>query len=58
MYSKPGKGFYVSKSKTEMLKEKRLQTLEAQMIELIKQCKNAELSKEDMMAMLDVLYDE
>ena len=57
-YSKPGKGFYVSKSKTEMLKEKRIQTLEAQMIELIKQCKNAELSKEDMMAMLDVLYDE
>ena len=58
VYSKPGKGFYVSKSKTEMLKEKRIQTLETQMIELIRQCKNAELSKEDMMSMLDVLYDE
>lgn len=58
VYSKPGKGFYVSKSKTEMLKEKRIQTLEVQMLELIRQCKSAELSKEDMMGMLDVLYDE
>ena len=58
VYSKPGKGFYVSKSKTEMLKEKRIQTLEVQMLELIRQCKSAELSKEDMIDMLDVLYDE
>ena len=47
VYSKPGKGFYVSKSKTEMLKEKRIQTLETQMIELIRQCKNAELSNDE-----------
>ena len=58
VYSKPGKGFYVSKSKTEMLKEKRIQTLEVQMLELIRQCKSAELSKEDVMGMLDVLFDE
>lgn len=57
VYSLPGKGFYVSKSKTEMLKEKRLQGLELQMLELIKQCKNADLSKEDMIAMIQVLYD-
>ena len=48
----------MSKSKTEMLKEKRIQTLEVQMLELIRQCKSAELSKEDMMGMLDVLFDE
>ena len=45
-------------SKTELLKEKRIQGLETQMTELIKQCKNAKLSKQDMIDMLEVLYDE
>ena len=53
-----GKGFYVAHSRTELLKEKRIQGLEKQMIELIKQCKNAKLSKQDMIDMLEVLYDE
>ena len=58
IYAKAGKGFYVAHSKTELLKEKRIQGLETQMMELIKQCKNAKLSKQDMMDMLEVLYDE
>ena len=58
IYAKVGKGFYVAHSKTELLKEKRIQGLETQMMELIKQCKNAKLSKQDMMDMLEVLYDE
>ena len=58
IYAKAGKGFYVAHSKTELLKEKRIQGLETQMMELIKQCKNARLSKQDMMDMLEVLYDE
>lgn len=58
IYSKPGKGFYVSYSRTEMLKEKRIQTLENQMTELIKECRSAGLSKEDMFSMLEVLIDE
>jgi GntR family transcriptional regulator len=57
VYSQPGKGFYVSKSQTEMLKEKRLQIIEANMTELINQCKGAELTKEDMIAMINLLYD-
>ena len=55
IYSKPQKGFYVSQSKTEMLKEKRIQTLETQMLELIRQCKNSQLRNDDLMSMLDVL---
>lgn len=57
VYSQPGKGYYISKSQTNMLMEKRLQTIEIQMMELINQCKNAELSKEDMIAMINLLYD-
>lgn len=58
IYARAGKGFYVAQSKTEILKEKRLQSLEKQMSELICQCKNAKLSKQDMIDMLEVLYDE
>lgn len=57
VYSQPGKGFYVSPSKTEMLKEKRLQGIETQILELINQCKNADLTKDDMIAMIHLLYD-
>lgn len=58
IYARAGKGFYVAHSKTEILKEKRIQSLEMQMSELIHQCKNADLSKQDMIGMLEVLYDE
>ncbi len=58
IYAKSGKGFYVAHSKTELLKEKRIQGLEGQMMELIRQCKNAKLTKQDMMDMIEVLYDE
>ncbi len=58
IYAKAGKGFYVAHSRTEILKEKRIQGLETQMSELVKQCKNAKLTKQDMIDMLEVLYDE
>ncbi len=57
IYSQPGKGFYVKEFKTELLQEKRLQGLENQMSELIRQCKNAKLTKEDMIALINLLYD-
>lgn len=56
--SKPGRGFFVKENRVEMLKEKRVQSLEWQMQELIKQCKNTGLKKKDMLDMLEVLYDE
>ena len=58
IYSKQGKGFFVCTRKLEMLKEKKIQDLEKRMSELIKDCKSAELSKSDVMDMLDLLYDE
>lgn len=58
IYSVPGRGFFVSSRKLEMLKEKKIQDIERHMSELIKECKSAELSKQNMMDMLDLLYDE
>ncbi len=57
IYSLPGKGFYVSPFKTELLKEKKIQALENQMLELIRQCKSANLAREDMITMIRLLYD-
>ena len=57
IYAQPGKGFYVKNLQKNLLKEKKLQMLEGQMLELIRQCKSAELSLEDMVTMLRLLYD-
>lgn len=57
IFAQPGKGFYVKHFQKNLLKEKKLQMLESQMLELIRQCKSAELSKEDMVTMLQLLYD-
>ena len=57
IYSVPGRGFFVCSRKLEMLKEKKIQDIEKHMSELIKECKSAELSKQNMMVMVDLLYD-
>jgi len=58
IYSVPGRGFFVSSRKLEMLKEKKIQDIEKHMTELIKECKSAELSKQNMLDMLELLYEE
>lgn len=57
IYSVPGRGFFVSNKKTEMLKEKKMQELEKHMSELIAECKQAELTKQDILDLLDLLYE-
>ena len=57
IYSVPGRGFFVCARKLEMLKEKKIQDLEKRMSELIRDCKAAELSKQDVIDMLDLLYE-
>lgn len=58
IYSVPGRGFFVSNKKTEMLMEKKMQELEERMSELIKDCKSAELSRQDTVDMLKLLWEE
>lgn len=58
IYSVPGRGFFVCNRKLEMLKEKKIQELEKRMTELIRDCRAAELNKQDIMDMFDLLYEE
>lgn len=58
VYSVPGRGFFVSNKKTEILKEKKIQEIEKHVLELISECRAAELSKQDIFDMLELLYEE
>ena len=58
IYSKVGKGFFVSKQNTNMLKEKKIQGIENDIQELVKECKRSGISKEEMLGMIEVIWDE
>lgn len=58
IYSKVGKGFFVSKQNTNMLKEKKIQGIENDIQELVKECKKSGISKEEMLGMIEVIWDE
>lgn len=58
IYSKAGKGFFVSKQNTNMLKEKKIQGIENDIQELVKECKKSGITKEEMLGMLEVIWDE
>ena len=51
-----GKGFYVCEYNTDYLKEKQLVMLEDRMGEMIKDAKQAGLTLEDMVEMMEALY--
>lgn len=58
IYSVAGKGFFISKQNTNMLMEKKIQGMENDIQELIKECKKSGISKEDMISMIEVIWDE
>lgn len=58
IYSKAGKGFFVSKQNTNMLKEKKIQGIENDIQELVKECKKSSISKAEMLGMIEVIWDE
>ncbi len=58
IYPVAGKGFYVSRQNTSMLKEKRIQMLEEELGKLAVEWKKAGLSREDMMDYIEVLFEE
>lgn len=51
-----GKGFYVCEYNQDYLKEKQLMMLEKRLSEVIEECKNAGLSKEEIMEMVQALF--
>ena len=56
--SVPGKGFYVCKQNNDILKERQRRNLEERFQELIKESKNAGLLLEDVLEMVQFLYEE
>ena len=51
-----GKGFYVCEYNQDYLKEKQLMMLEKRLSEVIEECKNAGLTKEEIMEMIQALF--
>lgn len=58
IYSVAGKGFYVDSPDTGYLAEKRVQGVEDRLEEVLKLCKKAELSKENVKDMIDILWED
>ena len=52
-----GKGFYVCEYNTDFLKEKQLMMLEKRLAEVIIEAKDAGLSCQEFMEMVEALYD-
>jgi GntR family transcriptional regulator len=58
IYSLSGKGFYICEQNTEILKEKKIAMIEKNMTDIIRECKEAGLSIEDLKAMIEVYYED
>ncbi|MDN4495527.1 GntR family transcriptional regulator [Ureibacillus aquaedulcis] len=58
IYSIVGKGSFVSEQSTELMKEKRLQTIEENMFEIISNSKMLGIQLEELIEMLTFLYKE
>ncbi len=56
IYTVPGKGAFIAKSSDSFLKDKKNQKIESLLEEVIEECKNVSLSKEDLKALVDIIY--
>ena len=58
IYTVPGKGSFVSKRNDGLLKEENLKKIEAHLEEAIKLSSFCGLSKDDIIQMINLLYEE
>lgn len=58
IYTIPGKGSFVSKRNNDLLKEENLKKIEAHLEEAIKLSSFCELSKDEIIQMINLLYEE
>lgn len=56
--SVPGKGFYVCEYNKEYLKEKQYIGLEKRLVEVLSDCKKAGMTKKDVLAMAETLWED
>lgn len=57
IYSVPGKGFYVDNPDLQYMKEKQTVGLEEKLIEWVKAAKASGMTKDEAVAMLEILWD-
>lgn len=58
IYSVAGKGFYVDSPDTGYLVEKKVQGLEEALDAVLQRCKEANLTKDEVKDMVDILWEE
>lgn len=58
IYTAPGRGSFVSTKNTELLREENLKKIEEHMEEIIKLSGSCNLNKDNIISMLNTLYEE
>ncbi len=58
IYTAPGKGSFVAVKNTELLREENLRQIEAHLDEVMKLSAFCNLTKKDIISMLDILFEE
>ena len=58
IYSVAGKGFYVDSPDTGYLTEKKVQGIEEQLETVLRKCKEADIGKDEVKDMVDILWEE
>lgn len=58
IYTMPGKGSFVSVQNKELLREKRMKTIEEKLQEAIEESKIIGLSLDELVSMLTILYED
>jgi GntR family transcriptional regulator len=54
----PGKGTFVASQNIDDIKDKKNKIIEESLIEIIEECKMLEISKDKLIEMIDILYEE
>lgn len=54
----PGKGSFVASKNLELIREEQLQKIEGHMLQVIELSAMCKLSKEELLEMLELMYDE
>lgn len=58
IYTAPGRGSFVSAKNTELMREENLKKIEEHLEEIMKLSVSCNLRKEDIISMLNILYEE
>ena len=58
IYAVQGKGFFVDNLDIQYLEEKRVQSVEGQLLKCLDLCRQAGLSKKDVKEMIDILWED